>query len=384
MPTSTIFFSYGRENSAFVLDLAKELRKAGANIWLDQLDIEPGARWDRSIEKALKASDTLMVILSKDSVESHNVMDEVSYALEEHKKVVPVLMEACEIPFRLRRLQYADFTKNHQTGIATLIKALQLDRDVASRLTDIAETDHASIKEDIDKINKIRREQDTKLKQDRLKKEAEERAARQREKDNHKQKPQPVRPIPKKSTGMSSWLIAGIILAVIGAILFVLFIIGLAMETEGGFTDTNDTFNTIENPITPVSTTTYASDWNLALNTNTPQIYATYINYYGKNNEHYSKALSNLKGLLKNKGYMQYATADGQVRYFDKVSPNIVDGYPEANDIARTIAPGYLWTAVPGDDPYAEQTGYIHPAGQIVFVMDVVYSGNIPWVYVMY
>ena len=37
----TIFFSYSRENSETVLELAKELRGAGANIWLDQLDIEP-------------------------------------------------------------------------------------------------------------------------------------------------------------------------------------------------------------------------------------------------------------------------------------------------------------------------------------------------------
>ena len=134
MSEKTIFFSYSRDNSDFVLNLAKELREAGAKVWLDQLDIKPGTRWDKSIETALKESSTLLVVLSKSSVASHNVMDEVSYALEEGKTVVPVLLEDCEIPFRLRRLQFADFTTSHKTGKETLSKALNLGEEVKSKL----------------------------------------------------------------------------------------------------------------------------------------------------------------------------------------------------------------------------------------------------------
>lgn len=136
MANDTIFFSYSRDDTKFVLNLAKSLRKAGANIWLDQLDIKPGTRWDSSIEKALQLSKTLLVILSKTSVASNNVMDEVSYALGENKKVVPVLLEECAIPFRLRRLQYADFTIDHQKGLKTLAEALNLDQIVADKLTE--------------------------------------------------------------------------------------------------------------------------------------------------------------------------------------------------------------------------------------------------------
>jgi len=130
--SSTIFFSYSRVNSETVLELAKELRNAGADIWLDQLDIKPGTRWDKSIEDALAASQTLLVILSKSAVESDNVMDEVSYALEEGKTVEPVLLEECEIPFRLRRLQFADFTDSREKGMETLAQALGL-KDVVTK-----------------------------------------------------------------------------------------------------------------------------------------------------------------------------------------------------------------------------------------------------------
>lgn len=122
----SIFFSYSRKDSEFVLSLAQELREAGADIWLDQLDIEPGTAWDDSIEDALAKSDTLLVVLSKTSVASTNVRDEYSYAIEEGKRVVPVLMEPCTVPFRLRRLQYADFTQDRQVGIDTLTETLGL------------------------------------------------------------------------------------------------------------------------------------------------------------------------------------------------------------------------------------------------------------------
>src|SRR5947207_15448218 len=105
MATDTTFFSYSRSDSAFVLKLAKDLRDAGAELWLDQLDIKAGSRWDASIEAALNASTCIIVILSPASVGSNNVMDEVSFALENGKTVIPVMITECVTPFRLRRVQ---------------------------------------------------------------------------------------------------------------------------------------------------------------------------------------------------------------------------------------------------------------------------------------
>src|SRR5215211_7534113 len=100
-----IFISYSREDAEFALKLAKDLRSSGIKLWLDQLDIPPGERWDRAVEEALKACPCLLVILSPAAVVSHNVMDEVSFGLGENKKILPVRYRDCEIPFRLKRLQ---------------------------------------------------------------------------------------------------------------------------------------------------------------------------------------------------------------------------------------------------------------------------------------
>ena len=95
----TAFFSYSRDDSGFVLRLAADLKATGANVWLDQLDIEPGQRWARAVQDALTASPRMLVILSPSSVTSTNVEDEVTFALEEHKTVIPVLYRDCKIPF---------------------------------------------------------------------------------------------------------------------------------------------------------------------------------------------------------------------------------------------------------------------------------------------
>ena len=121
-----IFFSYARADSDFALRLAKDLRLANANIWIDQLDIKAGDRWDAAVEDALNSAPSVIVILSPESVSSHNVMDEVSYALENEKKLIPVLFKDCKIPFRLRVLQRIDFTQDYQTGLNNLLVSVDI------------------------------------------------------------------------------------------------------------------------------------------------------------------------------------------------------------------------------------------------------------------
>ena len=118
------FFSYSREDSDFALKLAGDLKAAGASVWLDQLDILPGQRWDRSVEDALTNCPRMVVILSPASVSSTNVMDEVSFALEEQKTVIPVVYRDCTIPFRPRRVQHVDFRQDYPRGLQAMLKIL--------------------------------------------------------------------------------------------------------------------------------------------------------------------------------------------------------------------------------------------------------------------
>ena len=123
-----IFFSYSRiDASEFVLKLALDLKKKGFNVWLDQEDIRAGAEWDMEIQKALESCDCLLFVETENSVNSNNVLDEVYYALEERKKVIPLILRDSKTPFRLQRLQHIDFTKDYNSGLALLINELKSD-----------------------------------------------------------------------------------------------------------------------------------------------------------------------------------------------------------------------------------------------------------------
>ena len=119
------FISYPRKNAEFALKLARELKAAGFQVWFDQLDIPAGSRWDDEVQKALSGCEIFMVILNPEAIESQNVKDEIGYAIDSGKRILPVLLEQCNIPFRLRRFHYVDFTMmDYELGIETAEKLL--------------------------------------------------------------------------------------------------------------------------------------------------------------------------------------------------------------------------------------------------------------------
>jgi hypothetical protein len=131
------FLSYSRANKDFAIKLAKELKLEGFSVWFDQLDISPGARWDVEVEKALEECEIFMIILTPGSITSENVRDEIDYAIDNGKRFLPVLLENCNVPLRLRRFQYVDFTnKDFDDGVES---AKELLRNLIAQTTILRE-----------------------------------------------------------------------------------------------------------------------------------------------------------------------------------------------------------------------------------------------------
>lgn len=149
MEGQKIFFSYSRvDGEKFALGLASDLRKTGVNVWIDQLDIRPGKPWDTEIEHALETSTCVLFVATPHSTSSNNVLNEVYYALDENKEVIPVIFGDCRIPFRLKRLQHINFTADYDTGFNRLLEALKQEKqaDVIQQppLRDEGETNNNS------------------------------------------------------------------------------------------------------------------------------------------------------------------------------------------------------------------------------------------------
>ena len=118
------FISYSRVDSGFATKLATDLRNAGINIWFDELDIPAGTHWDSEIQKALHTATIVLVILSPSSAASNNVLDEVDYAIDHNKRLIPVMLTECTVPIRLGRFQYIDFIHDYNKGFNRLIQEL--------------------------------------------------------------------------------------------------------------------------------------------------------------------------------------------------------------------------------------------------------------------
>lgn len=119
------FLSYSRSDERFALRFAKDLRSRGVAMWVDQLDIRPSEHWDRAIEKAVRDCRGLVVIVSPRSVASDNVADEISYAIENGKSVLPVMIQKCSLPLRITRMHVIDASAGYDRALQQCVAELQ-------------------------------------------------------------------------------------------------------------------------------------------------------------------------------------------------------------------------------------------------------------------
>ena len=298
MVTGKTFFSYSRDDSEFVLKLAKDLRAAGADVWLDQLDIGAGKRWDAEIETALESSQGQLVILSPSSVSSNNVMDEVSYALEKGKQVIPILFKECQIPFRLKRLQYLDFTGNYETGFNQLLKSLNLEKKKESEkaqsipgAVDVIKSNEEKAAIEKQKLDReAERKRKEQLAQDKILKERK----LEEERKKHSTAGIPSKQISTFNKGPLKWVIGASLLIVVIIVAVLVF----NSSDEEPFQDELPATN-INNgdPSVIDEGTTINEDemWSDAVSRDTKDAYEEYLSLFpqGKHVEHAQECINN-------------------------------------------------------------------------------------------
>jgi hypothetical protein len=106
-----IFMSYAQGDETFVMQLAEDMSRSGAEVWLDIRDAKPGRHWARSIEHALSVSSMMVVVISPHALESPHIAAEWQAYLEAYRPVIPVLLQPCDPPGPLRARRPVDFTR---------------------------------------------------------------------------------------------------------------------------------------------------------------------------------------------------------------------------------------------------------------------------------
>ena len=109
-----VFISYSHQDKAFVKKLAGNLEKEGMKVWWDFEALKGGQDWSKEIERGIKQCEYFLVALTPDAVKSEWVANEIAYALQAQKTIIPLHKKKCDIPIGLIKKQYIDFEKQTQ------------------------------------------------------------------------------------------------------------------------------------------------------------------------------------------------------------------------------------------------------------------------------
>jgi hypothetical protein len=155
-----VFLSHSSADKPFVRMLADDIRRSGAEIWLDELELEAGDSLIGGISIAVQNARYVVACLSPHSVKSRWVREELEIAATlgielDRVVVVPLLLADCVRPAFLIHRLYCDFRRpdEYDRSFQMLLRrvqptavpktehsryALTLDGSRSSRLIEVA------------------------------------------------------------------------------------------------------------------------------------------------------------------------------------------------------------------------------------------------------
>lgn len=127
---TNVFLIHAHHDKETVLKLHQRMAKDGIHAWLDSENLQPGQDWQHEIRKAILKCDVVLVCLSHKFNEQQGYRhEELKLAIEKAKLlddavfIIPVRLEACDLPECLQHLHRVDLFQPY--GYKRLLSALQ-------------------------------------------------------------------------------------------------------------------------------------------------------------------------------------------------------------------------------------------------------------------
>ncbi len=125
-----VFISYATEDESFALRLSNDLQRLGAQTWLAQQSIRPGESWVSAIERGLRSSSHMAVVLTPAAVASRWVQKEIEVAITRERQgqmqLIPLSVQPCDMPLLLQSYQWVSFRRGYEGGLTRLVDVLGL------------------------------------------------------------------------------------------------------------------------------------------------------------------------------------------------------------------------------------------------------------------
>jgi hypothetical protein len=135
-PENEVFLCHSSADKGHVRMVNDDLMNLGVSCWLDENKIKVGESIVAKIDEALGSSKTMIAFLSKRSVQSMWAKKEWQSFLSRQLsggqlKILPAVLDECQIPSILADIKYADFRKSYHDGFKEIYKALEPKGDDA-------------------------------------------------------------------------------------------------------------------------------------------------------------------------------------------------------------------------------------------------------------
>jgi hypothetical protein len=121
-----VFLCYSSQDKISAQNLREALTQAGISVWQDQDRIEAGAFFSIQIEQAIRRSHAVIVLVTQAARESKWVRNEILFALDVQKTVIPLLLqEDVSRMVEIYGVQHIHMYTDWKTGLDTLVQCLR-------------------------------------------------------------------------------------------------------------------------------------------------------------------------------------------------------------------------------------------------------------------
>ena len=125
----SVFITHSHSDNAIAKEVYDFFCENHIRCWLDTIDIPMGVPYAKAIMDGLHSCDSLLVLYSKNSVNSHDMLDEIQEAHTTNMRIIPFLLDKTplmgQFRYYLARRQWVEAYPDYRVQLGKLLEALK-------------------------------------------------------------------------------------------------------------------------------------------------------------------------------------------------------------------------------------------------------------------